>query len=63
MGRIKNLSELNLDGAQNFVLIQARADRLSDFRQQFVFLGAPMRVVADHVVLERQPQLQTLIPP
>ena len=55
---IENLSQLNLDGAQNFILIQSRADRFPDVRQQLILFRSPVRIVADHVILQREPQLQ-----
>ncbi len=58
MARIKNLPELGLNRAQDFVLIETRTDRLTDLGQQFIFLRAPVRVMADDVVFEREPELQ-----
>ena len=40
-------------------LIQSRTDRLADLRQQLIFLGAPLRVVHDHVIFQRQSDLQS----
>ena len=47
-----------MNRAQNLVLIKPRADGLPDFGQKLVFLGAPLRVVHDDVVLKRQADLQ-----
>src|SRR5262249_39449418 len=38
--------------------IQTRTDRLSDLGEQLVFLGAALGVVHDHVIFEREPDLQ-----
>ena len=55
---IEDLSKFFLNRAQDFVLIEARADGLADLGQQFVLLGAALRVVHDDVVFERQADLQ-----
>ena len=55
---VENLPQFDLDGAQNFVLIETRADRLADLGQQFVLFRAAMRIVTDYVVFERKAQLQ-----
>ncbi len=59
MTRVENLSELGLYGAQDFILIQARADRLPDLGQQLVFLRAPVCVVTDDVIFECESKLQS----
>ncbi len=56
---IEDLPQFNLDGAQDFVLVEAGTDRLSDLRQQFVLFRPAMGIVTDHVVFERQAQLQS----
>ena len=58
MAGVENLSQFDLDGAENFVLVETRADGLSDLGEQFVFFGAAVGVVADDVVLEREAELQ-----
>ena len=58
MAGIENLSQFDLDGAQDLVLVEARTDRLPDLGQKFVLFGATMSIVADHVVFEGQAQLQ-----
>ena len=55
---IENLSQLRVDGAQDFVLIQPGADGLADLGEQFVLLGATMCVVRDQIVLDGKPKLQ-----
>ena len=57
-GRIEKLAQLLLNRAQNLILIQPRADRLPDFSQKLIFLGAPLRIVHDHVILKGQADLQ-----
>jgi len=59
MAGIEDLPQFALDGAENLVLIEARADCLADIRQQFVLFRAAVSVVADHVVFESQAQLQS----
>ena len=49
---IENLPEFNLHRAQDFILIEMRADRLPNLGEQFVFLGPALSLVHDHVVLE-----------
>ena len=48
-----------MDGAQHFILIEPRADGLPDFGEQLVLLGAPVGVVRDQVIVEREPELQS----
>src|SRR5579871_4086285 len=55
---IEDLSQFDLNRAKYLILIQPRTDRLSNLREQFVLLRAPVRIVPDHVVLERESQLQ-----
>ena len=47
-----------MDGAQDLVLVQARADGLPDLGEQFGFLGSPVRIVGDDIVFEGETQLQ-----
>ena len=58
MAGVENLSQFGLDGAQDFILVEARTDRLSDIGQEFVLLCAAVSIVTHHVVLEREAQLQ-----
>ena len=55
---IEDLAEFLVDGPQDFVLIKPGADGLTDLGEEFVLLGAALGVVHDHVVFERQPNLQ-----
>ena len=48
-----------MDGAQNFILIEARADGLPDLGEQFVLLRAAVRVVRYQIVVERETELQS----
>jgi len=51
---IKNLAQFDLDGAQNFVLVETRTDGLPDLGEQFVLLGAAVGIVGNHIVFERK---------
>ena len=55
---IEDLSQFLLQGAQNLVLVQARADGLSNLGKQFELFGSPLSVVHYHVVLKRKSDLQ-----
>ena len=58
IGSIENLAQFLLDGAQNFVLVEARTDGLADLGEQFVLFGPPLGVMHDDVVFESQADLQ-----
>ena len=47
-----------MDGTQNLVLIEPRADGLSDLGEQRKFLGAALRVVHDRIIFQGQADLQ-----
>jgi hypothetical protein len=51
---VENLAQFGVDGAQDFILIEAGADGLADFGEQFVFLRAAVGIVGDQIVFERQ---------
>ena len=55
---VKNLAQLDLNGAKDFVLVETRTDRLPDLGQQLVLFCTAMGVVTDHVVFEGEAQLQ-----
>jgi len=53
IGGVKDLPQFLLHGAQNLVLVQPRADGLSNLGEQRELLGTPLRVVHDDVVFQR----------
>ena len=55
---VEDLAQFLLDGAQNLVLVQPRADGLSDLGEQRELFGAALRIVHDHVVFQGQADLQ-----
>src|SRR5581483_4301477 len=55
---LEQLPELFLDGPQDLLLVEPGADGLPDFGQQLVFLCAPLGIVHDYIVFERESQLQ-----
>ena len=55
---VKNLPKFFLNRAQHFVLVQARADGLSDLGEELIFLGAALSVVHYDVVFQRESDLQ-----
>src|SRR4051794_39007676 len=55
---VKDLTQFNLDGAENFVLIEARADGFPDLCKGFVFFGAPVRVMTQNVVPKSKSESQ-----
>ena len=55
---IENLSQLDLNGPENLILVEARTDRLSDLGEQFVLFGAAVRIVTHYVVFQGESQLQ-----
>ncbi len=59
MAGIEDLSQFDLDGAKDLVLIEAGTDRLPDLRQQFVLFRSTMGVVTDYVIFQGEPQLQS----
>ncbi len=67
VGGVENLAQFLLHRAHNFILIQPRADRLSDLGEQREFLGAALRIVHDRIIfqgqanLQRQPDQQTQV--
>src|SRR5438552_15411766 len=56
---VKNLPEFFLHRTQNFLLIEPRTDRLANLRQQLGLLGLALRIVHDHVIFERETNLQS----
>src|SRR5437879_1414651 len=58
VGRAEDLPQFLLDGSEDLVLIKLRTDDLSDLGQQPVFLCAPLRVMHDDVIFQRQSYLQ-----
>ena len=55
---VKDLAQFFLHRAHDFILIQARADRLPNLGEQGKFLGAALRVVHDHIIFQGQADLQ-----
>ncbi len=55
---IENLSEFLVQRPQDLLLVESRTDGLADLRQQLVFLGAPLRIVHDDIVLKGEAYLK-----
>src|SRR5580704_1555750 len=55
----KDLSQLLVNRAQDFVLVETRADGLANLSKELIFLGAALRVVHDHIIFQGQPNLQS----
>jgi hypothetical protein len=55
---VKDLAKLFLNRAQHLILIKPRTDGLPDLRQQLVFFGSSLGIVHDHVIFQRQADLQ-----
>ena len=55
---VENLPQFRLHRAQHLVLVEMRTDGLPDLGEKFVFLGSPLRLMHDDIVLQRQRDLQ-----